>query len=143
MTALDRVILTGVQDTALNTQEIADSVRVDTAGALVVFEGIVRNHDDGRGVTGIEYSCHPSAADVVAEVALEIAERHPDCRVSVIHRVGVLDIGDLAMVAAVSSAHRAESFAAIQDVVDTVKDKLPVWKRQVFTDGTDEWVGSA
>ncbi|MEW6928407.1 molybdenum cofactor biosynthesis protein MoaE [Trueperella pyogenes] len=139
----ERIGLTGVQDTPLDTPTIADSIRNDAAGALVVFEGIVRNHDDGRGVTGIEYSCHPSAVQVVDEVAAEVAQRHPECRVAVVHRVGELAIGELAMVAVVASPHRAQSFAAIADVVDTVKEKLPVWKRQIFTDGTHEWVGSA
>lgn len=138
-----RIGATGVQDTPLETTPIADTVRSDASGALVIFEGIVRNHDDGRSVTGIEYSAHPLAPDVVREVAEEVAQRHPECRVAVVHRVGKLGIGDLAMVAAVSSPHRSASFAAIQDVVDTVKDKLPVWKRQLFTDGSDEWVGSA
>lgn len=140
---MDRIGLTGVQDTPLDTAAIADSIRNDAAGALVVFEGIVRNHDAGREVTGIEYSCHPSAAEVVPDVAAEVAERHPECRVAVVHRVGELAIGELAMVAVVASPHRSASFAAISDVVDTIKDKLPVWKRQLFTDGTDEWVGSA
>lgn len=140
---MDRIGLTGVQDTPLDTAAIANSIRNDAAGALVVFEGIVRNHDAGREVTGIEYSCHPSAAEVVADVAAEVAERHPECRVAVVHRVGELAIGELAMVAVVASPHRSASFAAISDVVDTIKDKLPVWKRQLFTDGTDEWVGSA
>lgn len=72
-----------------------------------------------------------------------MAQRHPECRVAVVHRVGELAIGELAMVAVVASPHRAQSFAAIADVVDTVKEKLPVWKRQIFTDGTHEWVGSA
>ncbi|MCI7306495.1 MULTISPECIES: molybdenum cofactor biosynthesis protein MoaE [Trueperella] len=140
---MDRIGLTGVQDTPIDSAAVADSIRNVAAGALVVFEGIVRNHDAGRGVTGIEYSCHPSAAEVVAGVAAEVADRHPECRVAVVHRVGKLAIGDLAMVAAVASPHRGASFAAIADVVDTIKAKLPVWKRQLFTDGTDEWVGSA
>lgn len=138
-----RIGATGVQDSPLDTSSIADTVRSDASGALVTFEGIVRNHDDGRSVTGIEYIAHPSASDVVDEVAEDVAARHPECRVAVVHRVGKLDIGELALVAAVSSPHREASFAAVQDVVDTVKDKLPVWKRQVFTDGSDEWVGSA
>lgn len=139
----DRIGLTGVQEEPLLTAPIADSVRNDAAGALVMFEGIVRNHDDGRGVIGIEYSCHPTAAEVVAQVAQDVAGRHPECRVAVVHRVGKLAIGDLAMVGVVASPHRGASFAAIQDLVDTIKEKLPVWKRQLFTDGTDEWVGSA
>lgn len=143
VSATSQVRGTGISEVALDTAAIAAQVGSDAAGACVVFEGKVRNHDDGRGVTGIEYSCHPTAEQVIAQVAHEIVERHPQVHVALYHRVGVLDIGDLAMVAAVSSAHRQESFAAIVDIVDTIKEKLPVWKRQVFTDGTDEWVGSA
>ncbi|WP_200829159.1 molybdenum cofactor biosynthesis protein MoaE [Arcanobacterium ihumii] len=141
--ATSQVRGTGISETALDTAAIAALVDDDAAGASVVFEGKVRNHDDGRGVTGIEYSCHPSADVVIAEVANEIAARHPEVSVALYHRVGVLGIGDLAMVAAVSSPHRRESFKTIVELVDLIKEKLPVWKRQVFTDGTDEWVGSA
>lgn len=143
MTVTSRIGLTGVSEHPLETAPVADSVRSDTSGALVVFEGIVRNHDAGRSVSGIDYSAHPAAGDVVREVAEDVATRHPECRVALMHRTGALGIGDMALVAAVSSPHRSASFAAIQDLVDTVKIKLPVWKRQLFTDGTEEWVGSA
>ncbi|VEI13171.1 molybdenum cofactor biosynthesis protein MoaE [Trueperella bialowiezensis] len=138
-----RIGSTGIQWEPLDTDTIASTVRSDTCGAVVIFEGIVRNHDAGRAVSGIEYSAHPSAAEVMYDVAAEVAGRHPECRVAVVHRVGTLGIGELALVAAVASPHRTASFAAITDVVDTVKEKLPVWKRQVFAGGTDEWVGSA
>lgn len=138
----DSVGSTGISTTAIDGEQVAGSVRSDRSGAVVRFDGVVRNHDAGRAVTGIEYSHHPSAEQVLAEVAQEVAARHPECRVAVVHRVGKLGIGDVAMVAAVASAHRSSSFAAIADLVDTVKAKLPVWKRQIFPDGTDEWVGS-
>ncbi|MFP7696401.1 molybdenum cofactor biosynthesis protein MoaE [Trueperella sp. LYQ143] len=143
MERAEHIGMVGVSSCPLVTQQIADTVRDDSAGALVVFEGIVRNHDAGRAVLGIEYSGHPSAADVLREVAGEIAQRHPQCRVAVVHRLGPLQVGECAMVAAVASPHRSESFRAISDLVDTVKERLPVWKRQLFPDGTDEWVGSA
>jgi molybdopterin synthase catalytic subunit len=80
---------------------------------------------------------------VVAAVAAEIAERDGVLAVAVSHRVGMLGIGDVALAAAVSAAHRSEAFAACTDLVDRVKHRIPVWKRQFFADGTDEWVGSA
>ncbi|MCX8560005.1 molybdenum cofactor biosynthesis protein MoaE [Mycolicibacterium mucogenicum] len=113
------------------------------AGAVVSFAGVVRNHDGGRGVTRLEYSAHPSAAEVLAEVAAGVAAAEGVRAIAVSHRVGVLNIGDAALVAAVSADHRAAAFRTCALLVDTVKERLPVWKHQFFTDGTDEWVGSA
>ncbi len=114
------------------------------AGAVVSFAGVVRNHDGGRGVTRLEYSAHPSAAEVLAEVAADVAAASEGVRaIAVSHRIGVLNIGDAALVAAVSADHRAAAFRTCALLVDTVKARLPVWKHQFFTDGTDEWVGSA
>jgi molybdopterin synthase catalytic subunit len=119
------------------------SVTHPAAGAVVAFQGVVRDHDHGRGVTLLEYEAHPSAATVLAEVAAEIAADPEVYAVAVSHRVGPLTVGDVALVAAVSTAHRATAFAACARLVDEVKARLPVWKRQVFTDGTDEWVNCA
>ena len=123
-------------DLAAHEQAVADP----RAGAVVSFQGVVRDHDHGRGVTLLEYEGHPSAADVLREVAEEIAADPDVHAVAVSHRVGVLRIGDVALVAAVSTAHRAAAFAACGRLVDEAKARLPIWKRQVFTDGTDEWV---
>lgn len=113
------------------------------AGAVVSFSGAVRDHDGGRVVTALEYHAHPTAQQVVADIAAEIAARDGVIAVAVSHRIGMLAIGDVALAAAVSAAHRGEAFAACTDLVDEVKHRIPVWKRQVFADGTDEWVGSA
>lgn len=110
------------------------------AGAVVTFAGLVRDHDDGRTVTLLEYEGHPTAEAVLREVAEEAARDPAVYRVAVSHRVGVLDIGDVALVAAVATAHRADAFAVCARLVDEVKARLPVWKRQVFADGTEEWV---
>ena len=111
----------------------------DRAGATVVFTGVVRNHDHGRAVTGIEYVGHPSAERIIAEVAAEFTGRDGVHAIAVEHRVGTLTIGDLAMVAAVSASHRAEAFHTCSDLVDVIKQKLPIWKHQQFADGTAEW----
>jgi len=110
------------------------------AGAVVSFAGVVRDHDHGRSVTLLEYEGHPSAEDVLREVAAEIATDPDVIAVAVSHRVGRLEIGDIALVAAVSTAHRAAAFAACARLVDRVKEKLPIWKHQIFSDGSDEWV---
>jgi molybdopterin synthase catalytic subunit len=110
------------------------------AGATVSFSGVVREHDHGRGVIRLEYHAHPSAGDVVATVVAEFAALPDVLGIAVSHRVGTLEIGDIALVAAVSTAHRREAFEICARLVDEVKHRLPVWKRQVFADGTDEWV---
>jgi molybdopterin synthase catalytic subunit len=123
-------------DLAAHEAAVADQ----RAGAVVTFQGVVRDHDHGRTVTLLEYEGHPTAAAVLREVADEIAADPAVFAVAVSHRVGVLRIGDVALVAAVSTAHRAAGFAACARLVDEVKARLPIWKRQVFSDGTDEWV---
>ncbi len=111
-----------------------------SAGAVVTFSGVVRDHDGGRRVTGIEYVAHPSAQQVLEQVVAEVALSSTAEAIAVSHRIGELAVGESAIVVAVSGAHRQEAFLACARVVDEVKHRLPVWKRQVFTDGTDEWV---
>ncbi len=114
------------------------------AGAIVGFAGMVRDHDGGRGVTRLEYAAHPSAQQTLDDIVAEVAECSSGVRaVAVSHRIGVLQIGDSALVAAVAADHRAAAFDACARLVDTVKARLPVWKHQFFVDGSDEWVGSA
>lgn len=114
------------------------------AGAVVSFAGVVRDHDGGRTVTGLEYSAHPSAQQTLADVVAEVAAESAGVRaIAVSHRIGVLAIGDAALVAAVAADHRRAAFDTCARLVDTVKARLPVWKHQHFADGTDEWVGSA
>ncbi|MEV6488722.1 molybdenum cofactor biosynthesis protein MoaE [Actinoplanes sp. NPDC051633] len=123
-------------DLAAHEAAVADR----RAGAVVSFQGVVRDHDHGRGVTALEYEGHPTAEQVLREVAEEIAADPEVYAVAVSHRIGSLAIGDVALVAAVSTAHRAAAFAACGRLVDEAKKRLPIWKRQVFADGTDEWV---
>ncbi|MDX1890156.1 molybdenum cofactor biosynthesis protein MoaE [Mycolicibacterium sp. 050158] len=114
------------------------------AGAVVGFVGVVRDHDGGRSVTRLEYSAHPTAQQTLAEVADEIAQTVEGVRaIAVSHRIGTLSVGDAALVAAVAADHRQAAFATCALLVDTVKARLPVWKHQLFADGSDEWVGSA
>jgi molybdopterin synthase catalytic subunit len=110
------------------------------AGASVVFCGVVRDLDHGRTVVELEYQGHPSAEEVLVEIAQKFAADDDVLALAVSHRVGVLAVGDLALVAAVATAHRHEAFAVCGRLVEEVKHRLPIWKRQVFADGTDEWV---
>lgn len=114
------------------------------AGAIVGFVGMIRDHDHGQQVRRLEYSAHPSAEQVMAEVLAEVAEQAVGVRaLAASHRIGVLHIGDAALVAAVAADHRREAFEACALLVDTIKARLPVWKHQFFADDTEEWVGSA
>ncbi|GAA3280456.1 molybdenum cofactor biosynthesis protein MoaE [Dactylosporangium vinaceum] len=134
------MIFTEVTTEPLDMQAHERAVAHPAAGAVVSFAGVVRDHDGGRGVVELEYEGHPSAAGVLAEVAAEIAADPAVRGIAVSHRIGRLEIGDVALAAAVSTAHRAEAFALCARLVDEVKARLPIWKRQVFTDGEEEWV---
>jgi molybdopterin synthase catalytic subunit len=132
---------------AITTDELSvaaheQAVAHHAAGAVVSFAGVVRDHDGGRSVERLIYEAHPSAATVLEEVAAEIAKDPAVRAIAVSHRVGPLTIGDVALAAAVSTAHRAEAFALCARLVDTAKARLPIWKHQHFSDGTDEWVNS-
>ena len=127
----------------LDVAEHAALVDDPAAGAVVTFAGVVRDHDGGRAVLGLEYSAHPTAAAVVAEVAAEVAARSAGVRaLAVSHRVGALTVGDVALACAVAADHRRAAFETCAALVDEVKKSLPVWKHQRFADGTDEWVNS-
>jgi molybdopterin synthase catalytic subunit len=123
-------------DVAAHEAAVADR----RAGAVVSFLGVVRDHDGGRRVTLLEYEGHSTAQDVLRAVADEVAMDPQVYAVAVSHRVGRLEVGDVALAAAVSTTHRAAAFDACARLVDEVKTRLPVWKRQVFDDGTEEWV---
>jgi molybdopterin synthase catalytic subunit len=110
------------------------------AGGRVVFCGVVRDHDHDRGVLELEYQGHPSADEVLRGIVAEYASDPEVLGIAVSHRIGLLAVGDTAIVAAVATAHRAAAFRICADLVDEVKARLPIWKRQQFADGTDEWV---
>jgi molybdopterin synthase catalytic subunit len=135
-----RVVLAAVSDGPLDVRAHEQAVQDDRAGAVVSFSGQVRDHDGGRAVTGIEYVGHPTTERVLAEVVADVAGRTQTEAVAVTHRVGELAVGESAIVVAVSAAHRHEAFAACLLIVDEVKHRLPIWKRQVFADGGEEWV---
>jgi molybdopterin synthase catalytic subunit len=133
-------LLARVTEEPLSVAEHEAAVADKAAGAVVSFSGVVRDHDGGRSVTELEYVGHPTAPDLIAEIAAEFAARPDVQAVAVSHRVGLLAIGDVALACAVSAAHRGQAFAACAELVDEVKARLPIWKRQVFTDGAEEWV---
>lgn len=113
----------------------------EAMGALVVFEGVVRDHDSGSRVQSLSYSAHPSAQEQMAAVLDEIIAEHPHVRLWAAHRIGDLSIGDTAFLVVAAAAHRKEAFAACSETADRVKAEVPIWKEQVLVDGTTQWVG--
>jgi molybdopterin synthase catalytic subunit len=136
------VRLLDVRDAVLDVAEVLAAVGDPAAGGTNLFVGAVRDHDHGHGVTRLEYTAHPTAISVLAEVAAEVAAEFDAIAVAAVHRTGVLQIGDLAVVSAVATAHRDQAFAASRALIDRLKERVPIWKHQFFSDGTDEWVGS-
>jgi molybdopterin synthase catalytic subunit len=138
----DVIRLLAVRDSPLDLGEVYDAVQDHRAGGTALFVGTVRSQDGGRGVTQLEYSAHPTADAIMREVAADIAQRYDLVAVAATHRTGRLDNGEVAVVTAAAAAHRAEAFDACRAFIDELKSRLPIWKHQRFTDGSDEWVGS-
>ena len=136
------VRLADLREEPLEVGEVVAALDDETSGGLTLFVGRVRDHDHGQGVSGLDYSAHPSALDRMREVCRRVAEAHEVTGVAAVHRVGTLAIGDIAVVIATTAAHRGEAFAASRDLIDTLKAEVPIWKHQRFTDGTEEWVGA-
>ncbi|VXC65946.1 Molybdopterin synthase catalytic subunit 2 [Arthrobacter sp. 9AX] len=138
----------------ISVDQAIAAVESDTAGAVVSFSGVVRNHDGGKAVERLSYSAHPMAHQVMADVVAQlVAEQQVQgnsgpggspqpVRIWAGHRIGMLEIGDPALVCAVSAAHRGQAFAVCSELVDRIKQQVPIWKEQFFTDGTVEWVGA-
>jgi molybdopterin synthase catalytic subunit len=137
----DVIRLLAVRDSALSVDEVLAAVSDPVAGGTVVFVGTVRDADDGRPVETLGYSAHPTVDVALREVAEHVAATHPVTALAAVHRVGDLVVGDLAVVVAASCPHRAEAFAACRALIDELKATVPIWKNQVFADGSQEWVG--
>lgn len=133
----------------ISVEQAIAAVESDTAGAVVSFSGVVRNHDGGKPVQRLSYSAHPTAHQVMADVVARLVAEHSGTagqgqpvRIWAAHRIGMLEIGDPALVCAVSAAHRGQAFEVCSELVDRIKAQVPIWKEQFFTDGTVEWVGA-
>jgi molybdopterin synthase catalytic subunit len=140
---VSQIRLIAIRDTELSVEEVRAAVADPAAGGEVLFVGTVRDNDADRGVTALSYSAHPSAEAELRRVAEGIAAKYDVIGIAAVHRVGDLAVGDLAVVAGVSCAHRAEAFHACHAMIDELKASVPIWKHQRFADGSDEWVGSA
>ncbi len=130
-----------VLDTPLDPPAVEAQVAHDGAGAVVTFQGQVRIKSRGKEVVRLEYEAYrPMAEKVLGAIKDDVEKRWPGTRCAIHHRVGTLGIGDLAVVIAVSAAHRAEAFEGCRHAIEELKKDVPIWKREVFTDGA-EWVG--
>lgn len=129
-----------VTETPIDEGAIRDAVSAPDCGAVVLFHGVIRNHDGGMEVRSLDYSAHPEAEQLLADVVAEEVER-TGVRLAAWHRIGALSIGDAALVAAAASPHRTEAFEAIETLVERIKHEVPIWKRQHYREGASSWVG--
>ncbi|MFD0901169.1 molybdenum cofactor biosynthesis protein MoaE [Actinomadura sediminis] len=134
--------LIGVRETPLSVDEVFGAVGDPAAGGTALFVGTVRDHDHARAVSALSYSAHPTVERELRAVMEKVAADHPVRALAALHRVGDLQIGDLAVVVAASCPHRAEAFDACRRLIDDLKAQVPIWKHQTFADGGDEWVGA-
>ncbi len=137
-----RITLADVRDTALSVDEVLAAVRDRRAGGIGLFVGVVRDHDGGKEVAALDYTAHPTAPQRLREACGSVLDDEVT-KVAVVHRIGALTVGDLAVVCAVSAPHRAAALDACHRLIDEVKATVPIWKQQEFSDGSDEWVGLA
>lgn len=130
-----------ISKTALNHNELALKIEDDRAGAMVFFDGRVRNHNEGHQVNSLEYQCYESMAlKVGSQIVKEALDRFDVHEAYCVHREGHLQISDIAVWVGVSSSHRQEAFDACQYIIDEVKARVPMWKKEHYVDRPAEWV---
>ncbi|WP_107706174.1 molybdenum cofactor biosynthesis protein MoaE [Nocardioides allogilvus] len=135
------VRLVEIRDEPLDVDEVVRALDDEAAGGLTLFVGRVRDHDGGQGVTSLDYSAHPTALDRLRDVCDRVAGAHDVHGLVAVHRVGHLEIGDIAVIVATTASHRGVAFDASRALIDTLKSEVPIWKHQRFADGAEEWVG--
>lgn len=140
-----RVARSAISDTVLDVVAHQEAVSGDGTGAVALFLGQVRDHSpDAAGeVVGLEYVAHPDSEQALGTIAADVAGRHPQVALAVSHRIGQLEVGQVAIVVAAGSAHRPQAFAACRELLEAVKEQLPIWKKQTLVDGSHTWVGAS
>ena len=125
----------------IDTSDVLARVGAAEDGAVLLFLGTVRDHNDARPVRGVHYEAYEEMAEeVLAQVAAEAAAQLRGGSVAVVHRVGELAVGEVSVAIAVSSPHRAEAYTASRYVIEEIKKRLPVWKQERYTDGDERWL---
>lgn len=135
------VPLVAIRDEPLSLDECMDAVRHPGAGGIALFTGVVRDHAEGKPVARLDYEAHPTLADKELRRVLEdLARQRPNVRLAATHRIGELEVGDLAVVIAASAPHRAEAFEACRAAIDRIKESVPIWKKEWEPEGAARWV---
>ena len=140
---MPQLVYAKVTEDLIHISDLSKMVANQSSGAVVTFAGEVRNHDGGKQVASLTNEIHPSAPEQIRLITENLLHRFEIEKVAVSHRYGDIAIGETAFAVAVSAAHRQAAFEACSAIVHEVKEKLPIWKYQKFTDGTDEWVNCA
>jgi molybdopterin synthase catalytic subunit len=131
----------GISESALSVDRAIRCVSSPAVGGIALFVGTVRNADHGADVVSLDYTQHPSALDILTKCAEATARQHDVLAIAVEHRVGHLEVGDVAVVVAIGAVHRGEALAACAHLINTLKAEVPIWKEQHFASGESEWVG--
>ena len=130
-----------LSDTPLSLDAAVRAVADDAAGAIATFTGTVRQRSRGRDVIRLEYEAYEGMAEqTMAELAAELKARYDLCEIAIHHRTGPVEIGEPSVVIAVSAPHRADALAACRDAIDTLKQTVPLWKKELY-EGGEEWIG--
>ncbi|HMP90327.1 MAG TPA: molybdenum cofactor biosynthesis protein MoaE [Kiritimatiellia bacterium] len=130
-------------DHPIDSEQLRNEFSAHTAGALVVFEGIVRDFSHGKKVVRLEYEATPALANAEYELIVqEVARQYPLIWTRCVHRIGVVDPGGIAIWLGVATAHRAEAFDACRQMIDQIKARVPIWKKEYYDDGESEWINS-
>ena len=131
-----------ITDQPLDLEAVVKAVALPGQGGLNVFIGNVRDQTKGKSVVRLEYEAYePMAISEMSKIAKRVQEKWPQAQIAIHHRTGVLQIGEAAVIIAVSTPHRAQAFAACQFAIDTLKETVPIWKKEVFEDG-EVWVSA-
>jgi molybdopterin synthase catalytic subunit len=124
----------------IDVEAVVASVVTDASGGVNVFLGTTRNHSEGKAVRSLEYEAYPEMAKKeIAKIVTEVHYHWPAHKISVVHRLGLVPLGEVSVAIAVSASHRKESFEACQYIIDRLKERVPIWKKEEFEDGTSAW----
>ncbi len=135
-------VFTQIQESALEVQVLLEMVKSDSCGAIDLFIGTVRNETQGKKVIRLDFEAYiPMAVKEMEKIALEAGEKWPVEKIALYHRIGSLEIGEIAVTIALSTPHRKASFQACQFAIDTLKGRVPIWKKEIFEDG-EVWVAA-
>ena len=130
-----------IVDGPIDEIALEQAIRTDADGAVITFRGVARKHSRGREVVHLEYEAYPEMAEkVMAQIGDEIKAKFPVSAVAIVHRTGVLEVGQASVVIAIAAPHRGEAFAASQYAINRLKEVVPIWKKEIWDDGS-QWIG--